>query len=527
MKTFNTILLILLFIVSAQGQNSTFNNAGGDNLWSNLDNWTDSLPTAIAFLRADVILDSDQTVQRIEVPGAEDEDVTISGSGTLTLTGGDSNNGNAIRVQSNTGVSLNIETQVVLNNSGGASNFSTKNILSNTLRFGSNSTLTLMSQVKVKNFGGTNTATVFNGTILGTGTLTCNNNNSNILFGETADNSNFEGTLTVFITDLISNTTVPGGFLSQPSILLCNADGGSLELNGENSMEGNISRKGENPFTYTINANQNNVGYLRLQEGIINLDLNPSVTELHFAPSNQFGWDSLGTVNITNFQNGIIRFGEADTTLTAHQLSLINIGGDAVELSPDGFLQIASPNSAPVVSNIIMDMVQPENFGVTMIDLTNHFSDPNGDELTYTLTSSDESVATVAVAGDMLSITEVGTGTTMITVTADDNISGSATEDFMFTIEEVNAINEVAPISGLSILPNVTRDGQLAISFDHPIREGELLIYNAFGALVQKRNIASESNFSMEMKATAPGLYFVLVQDFEKGAASTVQIIRM
>ena len=69
---------------------STFNNAGGDNLWSNAANWTLGIPTndtAKVTVAADLILDSSKTVAQIQ--SSASSTITATNSSTLTITGAD------------------------------------------------------------------------------------------------------------------------------------------------------------------------------------------------------------------------------------------------------------------------------------------------------------------------------------------------------------------------------------------------------------------------------------------------------
>ena len=62
------------------------------------------------------------------------------------------------------------------------------------------------------------------------------------------------------------------------------------------------------------------------------------------------------------------------------------------------------------------------------------FTDPDNDDLTYVATSSDETVATVAVADSVVTVTPLSRGTTTVTVTATDVENGSATQTFEVTV---------------------------------------------------------------------------------------------
>ena len=108
-------------------------------------------------------------------------------------------------------------------------------------------------------------------------------------------------------------------------------------------------------------------------------------------------------------------------------------------------------NLAPVPEGSINGQRLTEGGDAVTIDVAGNFSDPNGDELTYTASSSDESVATVSVDGGMVTVTPVGAGTVTITVTARDPGGEAATQRFTVTAQGVN----LAPVPEGSI--NVQR----------------------------------------------------------------------
>ena len=111
------------------------------------------------------------------------------------------------------------------------------------------------------------------------------------------------------------------------------------------------------------------------------------------------------TVTITG-----VAVGTANVTVTA-----TDPGG----LSAQQVVGVTVPNRAPAATgNVPAQSVQAGD-SVT-VRLTPHFSDPDGDDLTYSATSSNSSVATVAVSGSTATITGVAAGTANITVTATD-----------------------------------------------------------------------------------------------------------
>ena len=87
-----------------------------------------------------------------------------------------------------------------------------------------------------------------------------------------------------------------------------------------------------------------------------------------------------------------------------------------------------------IVSNPIGDQVMTEGFVSQDIDISGLFTDAQGDALTYEIESSDETVVTVGESGETLTITEVGTGTSIITITAEDGKGDSDTYEFTYRV---------------------------------------------------------------------------------------------
>ena len=98
------------------------------------------------------------------------------------------------------------------------------------------------------------------------------------------------------------------------------------------------------------------------------------------------------------------------------------------------------PNQAPQAVGMIEPVRLAIDAGPVTVALVDHFSDPDGDTLTYEATSEEESVATVAVADGEVSITPAGRGETTITVIAKDPDGLSATQEFTAAILEAGQI---------------------------------------------------------------------------------------
>ncbi len=66
------------------------------------------------------------------------------------------------------------------------------------------------------------------------------------------------------------------------------------------------------------------------------------------------------------------------------------------------------------------------------------FSDPDGDPLTFSFTSSDESILTVTESESFpghLQLTKIGTGVVLVSITASDGKGGTAINRFTVTVD--------------------------------------------------------------------------------------------
>jgi hypothetical protein len=111
-------------------------------------------------------------------------------------------------------------------------------------------------------------------------------------------------------------------------------------------------------------------------------------------------------------------------------------------------------NANPLLVAPIADTTVNEGFSVSTVDLSAVFADPDDDVLKYSLTNSSPGTVTVSVAGDTLTIQEVASGTSTITVTASDTIGIPVADEFVFTVNAlpvvINAINDTTVNEGFT-----------------------------------------------------------------------------
>ena len=126
-----------------------------------------------------------------------------------------------------------------------------------------------------------------------------------------------------------------------------------------------------------------------------------------------------------------VNLGRADVTVTA-----VDPGG-LTAAQTFGVTGEQPPNRAPQVSTSLPDrrltLNQDEQ---DTIDLDSYFSDPDGDALTYTASSSNTHVATVRVLDGTVTVVARHLGRADIRITASDPDGLNATQRFSVTVEQ-------------------------------------------------------------------------------------------
>ena len=116
--------------------------------------------------------------------------------------------------------------------------------------------------------------------------------------------------------------------------------------------------------------------------------------------------------------------GETTVTVTA---------SDPGGLSAQATFAVTVPNQAPVPRETVP--AQTVFVGDTVqVDMNAYFNDPDGDALVYSASSSKSAVVSTSVVGSVVSISAIGTGTSIITVTATDPDGLAAQHNFEVTV---------------------------------------------------------------------------------------------
>jgi len=201
--------------------------------------------------------------------------------------------------------------------------------------------------------------------------------------------------------------------------------------------------------------------------------------------------------------------GEATVTVTATDPEGLTVAQSFV---------VTVPNRAPVVAEEIP--AQTVYKGETApLDLGPHFSDPDGDVLTYTAETTDSNVARAVVTGTTLTIEANARGEATITVTATDPGGLSASQRFTVTVPN-RAPTVTVPIPDQTIQSGQPTTIDLSAHFADP--DGDMLSYTARARSSTVAGVTVQGT-SVILRARAKGTTRVTVTATDPGGLTAEQ----
>ena len=196
---------------------------------------------------------------------------------------------------------------------------------------------------------------------------------------------------------------------------------------------------------------------------------------------------------------------------------------------PDGLsanqtfaVTVASPNRAPRAVGSIPDQTLTEGGSARTLDVSENFEDPDGDTLSYRVSSSRSTVVRVSVSGSRISLTPVAAGTATVTVTATDPDGLTANQTFAVTVASPNR----APRAVGSIPDQTLTEGgsartlDVSENFEDP--DGDTLSYRASSNRTSVVRV-SVSGSEVTLTPVAAGTATVTVTATDPGGQSATQ----
>ncbi|MCY3699976.1 MAG: Ig-like domain-containing protein [Gemmatimonadetes bacterium] len=182
-------------------------------------------------------------------------------------------------------------------------------------------------------------------------------------------------------------------------------------------------------------------------------------------------------------------------------------------------VQSQQGNRAPTAVGAVDDQTVDGGNSVT-VEISTHFSDPDGDALTYAATSSNASVATAIVSGSRITIGGIAGGTARITVTARDPDGLSARQRIRVTVPNRAPTGRAIPAQ--VVAADGTANLDLSSYFTDP--DGDRLTYRGSS---NDTGVATASvvGSSLTIRPVAAGTATVTVAARDRGGLTASQDI--
>ena len=190
------------------------------------------------------------------------------------------------------------------------------------------------------------------------------------------------------------------------------------------------------------------------------------------------------TYSASSSDNAVLTVSVSGSNVTATAVAVGTVAVTITATDPGGLsashvvtVTVLAANEAPVLTDTIPHQTLTEG-DTLVLDVAGNFSDPDGDELTFSAGSDDTGVATVSVDGSEVTIVGVGPGAAFVTVTATDPGGLSASQAFAATVEQANrAPVAVGTIPDVGLLEGEESTAPVDEFFSDP--DGDSLTYAA------------------------------------------------
>ena len=179
----------------------------------------------------------------------------------------------------------------------------------------------------------------------------------------------------------------------------------------------------------------------------------------------------------------------------------------------------ARSNRSPAAVGVLPDVALTPG-AAAAVDVSRAFADPDGDTLSYAVSSAAPEVVTVAAAGPRMTVTAVGAGAAAVRVTATDPGGLSAAQSFTATVGSNRPPAAVGVLPDVALTPGVATAVDMSRAFADP--DGDTLRY-AVSSSAPEVVTAAAAGSRVTVTAVGAGAAAVRVTATDPGGLGAAQ----
>ncbi|WP_322923366.1 S-layer homology domain-containing protein [Paenibacillus campi] len=289
-------------------------------------------------------------------------------------------------------------------------------------------------------------------------------------------NAHIKGKL--MISEHVANDFYSAGLQVEGTTIVKGGDDNTVVFNSAVLNDVNVSKQDvhivldANSVVSTVNVNtdatieagsvlplvniNNGASDVKLQGNVTNLNVTnnqstqltgtSSIAQLNVSGTGSLALGTTGTVQTLQVTNpaALVNVGAAaqvGNVSLANGVASNNVSGITTTTGSPGTTNgpvssgsSGTSNRTPLVTAAITDIVATEKTNDQVIELNDHFNDPDGDLLVYATSSSKSTVAKTSVSGSKLAVSLLSAGTSTITIAANDGRGKRVNATFKVTV---------------------------------------------------------------------------------------------
>lgn len=177
-------------------------------------------------------------------------------------------------------------------------------------------------------------------------------------------------------------------------------------------------------------------------------------------------------------------------------------------------VEILHTNRAPALVGDIEDFAFLKPGSILEYNLADYFADPDGDEFTYSVSSSNESVLIVFASASKFIIRTAIEGPATITFNLTDKHGATKQVDIPVRVDLINSLEDLDQLFSLTVYPNPTT-GFVRIRVKGEIRSSySVRVISTQGyTLLKKDEVDAKDETVIDLRALPKGVYLMEVTD--------------